>query len=121
MLVFLVSESLLRLLSANLVPGLFRRSLFDLLSSGEATLISWETITVFHAYGLCAFAVTSYVCLIIKQYRFRAFEFVACPYTHVQNAIRSLKKPEIEMIQRKLIKLARFILRLTTSRIEEAS
>ena len=43
---------------------------------------SWESLTLFHAYGLNVFILAVYVRLVIKMYRYQLYECVPCPYTH---------------------------------------
>ena len=43
---------------------------------------SWESLTLFHAYGLNAFMAAVYARLVAKMYRYQPYECVACPYSH---------------------------------------
>ena len=43
---------------------------------------SWESITLFHAYGLNIFVAAVYVRLVTKMYRYQLYECVPCPYSH---------------------------------------
>jgi hypothetical protein len=80
------SEVAYRVVLANVLPGLFRDVLLDFLSAGEASLLSWEALTLFHAYGLPVWTMATYLTLVTKAYRYRA-ECIACPYTHILSCL----------------------------------
>ena len=46
---------------------------------------SWESITLFHAYGLTMFIGAVYFRLVIKMYRSHLHECVSCPYSHAMS------------------------------------
>ena len=78
---------LYRLLLTNVLPGLLRSMLLDFVSAGEATVVSWELITIFHQYGLPLWTVCAYLSMVVKVYMYRP-ECVACPYSHVMSWLR---------------------------------
>ena len=43
---------------------------------------SWESITLFHAYGLNIFIAAVYMRTVTKMYRYQLYECVPCPYSH---------------------------------------
>jgi hypothetical protein len=85
-------ELLYRLILTNVIPGLFRSLALDFISGGEAVVVSWELITVFHQYGQPLWALLSYLAMSAKLYRYRA-ETAACPYTHLQSLLRGWLSP----------------------------
>ena len=85
-------EILYRLILKNVIPGLFRSIVLDFLSGGEAVVVSWELITVFHQYGQPLWALLSYFAMTAKLYRYRV-EVIACPYTHLQSLLRGWITP----------------------------
>ena len=86
-------ELLYRLILKNVIPGLFRSVVLDFVCGGEAVVVSWELITVFHQYGQPLWAVLSYLAMSAKLYRYRV-EVIACPYTHLQSLLRGWITPK---------------------------
>merc|ERR1712110_294164 len=86
-------ELLYRLVLKNVIPGLFRSVVLDFICGGEAVVVSWELITVFHQYGQPLWAVLSYLAMTAKLYRYRT-EVIACPYTHLQSLLRGWITPK---------------------------
>ena len=86
-------ELLYRLVLKNVIPGLFRSVVLDFICGGEAVVVSWELITVFHQYGQPLWAVLSYLAMTAKLYRYRV-EVIACPYTHLQSLLRGWITPK---------------------------
>ena len=80
-------EIVYRLVLANVIPGLFRSIILDFVSAGEATVISWELITIFQQYGQPCWAVFSFICMVVKTYKYRV-ECVSCPYSHIQSWLK---------------------------------
>ena len=85
-------ELLYRLILKNVIPGLFRSVVLDFVCGGEAVVVSWELITVFHQYGQPLWAVLSYLAMSAKLYKYRV-EVIACPYTHLQSLLRGWITP----------------------------
>ena len=85
-------ELLFRLILKNIHLGLFRSLCLDFISGGEAVVISWELITVFHQYGQPLWAVLTYLVLSAKLYRYR-LEVSPCPYTHLMAVLKGLMTP----------------------------
>merc|ERR1712130_1052828 len=85
-------ELLYRLILKNVIPGLFRSVVLDFVSGGEAVVVSWELITVFHPYGQPLWAILSYLAMSAKLYKYRV-EVIACPYTHLQSLLRGWITP----------------------------
>ena len=63
--------------------------MLDFISAGEATIISWELITLFHQYGEPLWVTAAYTAMVVKIYKYR-WEATACPYSHVLNVLRGL-------------------------------
>jgi hypothetical protein len=82
----LMSELACRLVFTHVLPGLVRSFLLDFLAAGEASFLSWELLTLFHAYGLPVWTVATYLTLVGKAYRYRA-DCVACPYSHLLSCL----------------------------------
>ena len=82
-------ELLYRLLLTNVLPGIFRSFLLDLVSGGEAGVVSWELITVYHEYGLGVWTVCTYLSMVGKVYLYRP-DCVSCPYSHIMSCITGL-------------------------------
>ena len=85
-------ELLFRLILKNILLGLFRSLCLDFISGGEAVVISWELITVFHQYGQPLWAVLTYLVLSAKLYRYR-LEISPCPYSHLMAVLKGLMTP----------------------------
>ena len=60
-----------------------------MISAGEATIISWELITIFHQYGEPTWVLTAYSAMVVKLYKYR-WETTACPYSHVLCVLRGV-------------------------------
>ena len=86
-LTMIICEVVYRLVIYNVILGLFKSVILDFVSAGEATIISWELITVFHGYGLPVWTVFAFIFMVIKYYRYRV-ECVSCPYSHVQSYLK---------------------------------
>ena len=67
----------------------FRGALLDFISAGEASLISWELITIFHQYGQPLWILTAYSVLVLKLYKYR-WEATACPYSHILSVLKGV-------------------------------
>ena len=78
----IMCEIAYRLIIHNVIPGLFKSVILDFISAGEACIISWELITIFHQYGEPIWAVLAFMCMIIKTYRFK-IDCASCPYNHL--------------------------------------
>ena len=63
--------------------------MLDFISAGEATIISWELITIFHQYGEPLWIFTAYTAMVVKLYKYR-WEVTACPYSHVLSILKGL-------------------------------
>ena len=61
--------------------------LLDFIAAGEATVVSWELITMFHQYGEPLWAVAAYTAMVVKLYRYR-LEVTACPYSHLLSLLQ---------------------------------
>ena len=85
-------ELLYRNVLTSTLPGLFRSLVLDFIGGGEAVVVSWELITVFHQYGQPLWALLSFLAMVAKYYRYRP-EVVACPYTHLQAVLRGWARP----------------------------
>ena len=83
------SELAYRLVLSHVLPGNVRSVLLDFLAAGEASLLSWEQLTLFHAYGLPVWTLFTYLTLVSKAYRYRA-DCVACPYSHLLSCLTGL-------------------------------
>ena len=86
-LIMVVCEYAYRLVLANIIPGLFKSCVLDFISAGEATIISWELITMFQQYEIEVWTCFAFVSMIIKFYRFKA-DCVSCPYSHIQSRLK---------------------------------
>lgn len=82
-----ICRKLLNLLRHNIIPGVFKGCVMDFVSAGEATIVSWELITIFHEYGLPLWTLCAFICMNIKTY-FYQVDCVSCPYTHIQSYLR---------------------------------
>ena len=80
-------EIVYRLILHNVIPGVFKGAVLDFIAAGEATVISWELITIFHQYGQPIWAILAYIFIVIKYYRYRA-DCVSCPYSHIQSYLK---------------------------------
>ena len=85
----LVSKMFLRVVSDNVIIGTFRSCFLDFITAGEATLISWELLSLFHQYGIAVWGLGAWVTITVKTYRYRA-DTTACPYTHLLNLMAGL-------------------------------
>ena len=83
----IICEMAYRLIIYNVIPGLFKSALLDFISAGEACIISWELITIFHQYGEPIWAVLAFVSMIIKTYRYKV-DCVSCPYNHLLSFLK---------------------------------
>ena len=83
----IISESLSRVIIKDVAQGYFRRFILDFLASMEASMLSWEIITVFQVYGIAAFGVTLYCNLLAKSYRYHIWKGISCPYTLIQSYV----------------------------------
>ena len=63
---FVFCELVHHLILENVLPGLFRGVVLDFVSGGEATVLSWELITIFHEYGLPLWTICLFLCLVVK-------------------------------------------------------
>ena len=61
----------------------------DFVAAGEATVISWELLTIFHQYGEYLWAVGAFLTITYKMYRYKS-DSVSCPYTHIMSVINRL-------------------------------
>jgi hypothetical protein len=86
LLAMTASELTCRLVISQVISGLCRSILLDFLAAGEASLLSWELLTLFHAYGLPVWSVFTYLTLVAKAYRYRV-DCVACPYSHILSCL----------------------------------
>jgi len=82
----IICDFIYKVICHNLIYGIVRSCTLDLLAAGEATIISWELLTIFHQYGESLWAVGAFVTITVKLYRFKA-DSVACPYTHVLSVL----------------------------------
>lgn len=87
LIIIAVCEIVYRLVIHNVIVGLFKSVILDFVAAGEATVISWELITIFHGYGLPVWTMFAFIFMMIKYYRYR-LECVACPYSHVQSYLK---------------------------------
>ena len=67
----------------------FRGMLLDFIAAGEATIVSWELITLFHQYGEPLWILAAYTAMVVKLYKYK-WEVVACPYSHLLNLLRGV-------------------------------
>ena len=82
----LVTEFLYKVVLNNVLPGLVRQCVLDLISAGEATIISWELLTMFHQYGEPLWALGAWVTITIKLYKYKP-DVTPCPYSHILSLI----------------------------------
>ena len=85
----LASGYFLRVVSNNVIIGTFRSCFLDFITAGEATLISWELLSLFHQYGIWVWGLGAWVTITVKTYRYRA-DTTACPYTHLLSLMAGL-------------------------------
>ena len=85
----LASRYFLTVVSNNVIIGTFRSCFLDFITAGEATLISWELLSLFHQYGIWVWGLGAWLTITVKTYRYRA-DTSACPYTHLLNLLAGL-------------------------------
>lgn len=66
-----------------------RGVLLDFIAAGEATIVSWELITIFHQYGEPLWILAAYTAMVVKLYKYK-WEVTACPYSHVLSLLRGV-------------------------------
>ena len=81
-LTMFMSEQVYRVVMTNVVPGQVRSCVLDCLLAGEATIVSWELLTMFHQYGETLWALGAWVTITVKLYKYKP-EATPCPYSHV--------------------------------------
>ena len=86
-LTMMLCEYAYRLVIQNVVPGIFKSCVLDFISAGEATIISWELITIFHQYEIQLWTCLAFTSMVIKFYRYK-FDCISCPYSHIQSYLR---------------------------------
>ena len=85
----LASRYFLTVVSNNVIIGTFRSCFLDFITAGEATLISWELLSLFHQYGIWVWGLGAWLTITVKTYRYRA-DTSACPYTHLLSLMAGL-------------------------------
>ena len=85
----IASRYFLTVVSNNVIIGTFRSCFLDFITAGEATLISWELLSLFHQYGIWVWGLGAWLTITVKTYRYRA-DTSACPYTHLLSLMAGL-------------------------------
>ena len=72
--------------------------MLDFLSAGEATVVSWELLSLYHQYGLGLWGAGAWATITAKLYRYKA-EASPCPYTHLLSALARTISPRQAVIR----------------------
>ena len=89
---------LLNICRHNIIHGIFKGCIMDFVSAGEATIVSWELITIFHQYGLPLWTLCAFSCMSVKTYLY-SVDCISCPYSHINSYLRKFVSGK-EMILR---------------------
>ncbi len=82
-----ICKVLLNIFRHNIIHGIFKGCIMDFVSAGEATIVSWELITIFHQYGLPLWTLCAFVCMNVKTYLY-SVDCISCPYSHINSYLR---------------------------------
>ena len=72
--------------------------MLDFLSAGEATVVSWELLSLYHQYGLGLWGAGAWATITAKLYRYKA-EASPCPYTHLLAALARTISPRLALLR----------------------